>query len=559
MKRFFLGIGISALLGCMAIYPDSSKHSDSESRLFQDISDCREKMQSLKNKLICLRRDMADTSQEAEGKIRAARATMCDIKELCTELGIETPDVDWNAVQEELAQRVLGSACAGLLKTIDSTLTKLCGITPPVPGANSNCFRPITQGSLPLTASTAGESYLVMEPLTHSGSSSAITVSATGVTIDLCGHQLSSTSTAAAIAITGTQVRVTNGNIETNGAAEAITLSTTASCGEIDNVSIHVTGGSADAIVNEADVVRITDLSIQLDTAALGRGVYMMGATSSTFLNRFIIGIDNITGSGLPAIHSESSGLVTVGALITDGVIRTRRNDSGSFANQSAIFLTRPSGTTVPAAFIDNVAIRTEENNRGVYLLGGGGVESNCCLRNLNLRSNNNANTSVGILVDQAQAVVEQCHVENYNEGIKLDTVVRGSVRDSVVRESTTAYVVDSSNAVALTRNAAFNNTTAGYSVVTTTDVALCDNNTVNTTIGTSRGITIAADCSRVSVESNVAANHFVGIEDLGATTVAFVNNSAINNTTNYSGVINTVSLAALGTPPEGYWHNVTP
>jgi len=464
---------------------------------------------------------------------------------------------------KKLPKRGLSSDCVATLKVIDKSVAKAQSLTVPSTSSGTACHLPIFQASLPFTASTDGVSYIVVGPLSHTGSSPAITVSADGVTINMCGHALTATSMSTdVISITGSQLTLMDGTIQTDGSGTGVALSTAATETTLRNININVTGGSSDAIVNEASAVQLFNISVQLDSSALGRGIYIKGTNSGTTLSGFIIDILNTTGSGLPAIHTETAGNDSAPTVIENGVIHTQRDDVGSFANQSAILLTRPSGTDAPAVVVQDVAIRTVDNNRGVYVLGGGDDLSTTCLRNLTLRSNSGSST--GILITNTQTAVQACQLESYDVGIEVDTSDAVTLSDNVVINSTTGYLIENVNSMELKRNSAFECSSFGFSVsgptTRSTDVYLGENSSINLSSGglVGTGFSIAATCDRVTLEKNFAQGHATGFSQAGGATVLLVSaNNAVNNTTNYSGVSNTFSHAALTT--QEYWHNATP
>ena len=106
-----------------------------------------------------------------------------------------------------------------ILPKVCQILTKVCEIQNDL-GGGCVCT-PIKQTDLPLTITTAGV-YCVSEPLTYTGTDSAITVNADNVKIDLCKQSLTATATAAnggAILVDGTgcggakKVQICNGCI----------------------------------------------------------------------------------------------------------------------------------------------------------------------------------------------------------------------------------------------------------------------------------------------------------------------------------------------------------
>lgn len=510
----------------------------------------RRKTLLLKRKLIQLQGRIEQESESSEGFLKDTARVITDVMRLCEELGVDTAGIDWKDLQEGVAQGRAGSSiCPGLCSKISQILVKVCDIDENLV-SDERCVLPIEDADLPFTT-VIGNSYEVVEPLAHSAGGTAITI-VEGVTVDMCGHQLSVDTSTTAFEFTGAQGTLRNGNILTDGTAIAVDLSAAAaSQGIIENISVHVTGSTTDAIVADAQEVWMRDISVRLDAGATGRCIL---AEQTTLIDGFFLSVLN-TGGTLAALETTTTGELLGGVTMRRGEVEYLRTG----ATAEAIHIRNAIGGESPDAFAEDILIRTSGMSRGVFVEGTGGSTeaSEVTLRRLDILSD--AVTGIGISIDGARVAIWDCVITSYLEGIHWESAI-GYARGNTTFECLTGYSILTAPVI-MECNAAINSDTAGFSISTASgrDVILRDNRSVRDSSGgaAGTGFVVAAASTDVTLINNTATGHATGISDAGATTVLIANNKAVGNTADYAGVINTFSAAALTT--QAFWHNATP
>ena len=492
-----------------------------------------------------------------------------DIKQLCDKLGIDDGGMDWQELALCLSEGPLVRSCNAVCSNVVDILAKVTFLKM---NMGPVCGIPIQTIDLPFTASIAGQTYVVTEPLTHTGGTSAITILATGVIIDMCGHRLATTTmTAPAIQLTGTYATIKNGFIETDGSSDAINIAVAATDAIIENMAFLVTTGNGH-VISSLGPVRpyIHNVDINMPNVGTGSAIFFSdpGVTeksSGVHIDGFSISTDRATEKVSPAIYIQTSFIDT---SIKNGSIIW----GGSSACEGAIVLDGVvnfgSGILVQDIYIregGNSGLRIEFSN--VNSMSG------ILVKGLVVESNNSfgfTGTNLGIVLGNSASsgTIEDCicfeRLTSFSiqgtEFVLSNNLVKGGTTgydilsfDNVLRNNSafdcdtgfscnSGYCIlqnngtidcligfstsNTSSYYTLEYNKVINSTT-GFQILDTSQITLRDNKVVGTTTGFN--ITTAQD---VILENNSANKGDTGFGLLGVTTAVVRNNIAIDFST---------------------------
>ena len=280
-----------------------------------------------------------------------------ECRNLSKECELDTSDIDWQKLMDDCSQVKVRACPAGcprelvsLANKVSMVLTKICDIQMlPLGG---RCGTPITQAMLPLTIASGtddGKKYYFSEPLTHTGGTSAITVTARGVTIDMNGFAFTGTALSVpAIEISGDQCTLTNGVLcVTSSSAPVISITATAEQAILQNLGIRVDSWIASGVISSAGEQNIIqDVSILVDSGSGGVGLLGDGIAGTIDVDGFnLIALGTTTGTGI-SINGRSS--------IRNAVVRL--GDPGDFGPQGTGILVSSMSSDV-GMVIDNAFI----------------------------------------------------------------------------------------------------------------------------------------------------------------------------------------------------------
>ena len=568
-KHFlYLSIGLS-LISYMqvAISAQSTKSTDSVDRflktdLTQEDYDKIARLKRdgkrgdilvLRSKLKAVQDYLSDlTGQKIKLNNQEPESMVAEIKRLCTKLGVNDQGIDWQELSLCLNQEPGTSVSHRSLCTkIDQILMKVCDILMDLTGGMGFGI-PITQADLPITLSTNGQAYAVVEPLTHTGATPAITIAGDCITLDMREHCLDVTAmTAAAIQLTGTNATVQNGSITTDGSDSAINIASSASYATIEKMGMLASAGSADLVSSPGpEYATMTATSFAVAPGFSGSAIaFGPGTSTGTEISDVDISGSNVGPAPAIAIADSNvfrcvsvfcswkSGVavVTPAAIWVDAsgnqpsatITDTYVQGGGDAAVQMGA--TNIYGVSLKGLVIDSSVITVFGNNDGIVIQGSfdGSIEDCLCI-----------SRRKGFVISSGSAR----YILKNNKAISCDTGFESSGGQITLKNNDTVnclvgysmissddYILDSNSA---NKGDASNPASSAFSLVGVNNAVLKNNIAVNYYNGFLMDVT----SSRVTFESNTTNRCESGF-DLSGTDIIVENNSVNNSLVAATGI----------------------
>ena len=483
-----------------------------------------------------------------------------ECKELCVTCDIDGTGVEWDTLAISRGLSVGCNSVAALSAKVQMILTKVCDIQMSI-GGPGMCGIPIYQADLPLTIAAGTDdrkSYFFAEPLTHAGGSSAITITASGLTIDMCGQRLDVTTDTGGvfpgwIHISGNSVTIKNGIINsTSSFVSPIRITSTAIGTVISNILIQVSTSTVSngAIMSEGPDTRIRDVDILINQASscgINQAASMVGLVpGAIWIERCnIFHTNDGTGEGI---------LLQGNALVRHTTIRTSNNYTGVDI--------RPQGATDGLVVLEDLVIIAKGPSAaiGVVLSDSsfpGGIIDRYVFNNLFIYGTS------GIVVNAAgrDGVISNCQVSGTNDLLSTGISVAGprvSIINNRVCNCEQGYLLQGTDAF-LEHNVADSCSVAGFQFDLSNGVVR-DNTALSNVGGIGTGFLFSGTSLGWTVQRNNSTGYLVGFSDLAAPGANFfASNYAVGPTPQFpaSGFF-TGTPAVIGIAAStSYWDNL--
>ena len=491
----------------------------------------------LEQKLDQLQSIMNDEACSASQVQKLQKLQNCfvpDCQALCENAGIDSRLIDWESIQlflnkEEGSSPACTRTICTLKSNINTILQKACDILAGGGGGGGgSCGIPVKQADLPLVIAAGtddGKRYFLTESIVITGQAApSITITASGVTFDLCGFTIThNTNTAPIFEISGNQVIVKNGHLYSTGTtASPIDVLSAAKQTLLENLHFMAVTGSAPAggtIRYAGDQTLIRNVSMYFDISGAAPAIARDTAATAT------IGMVDIDGFDLYYNSGSSGGGATGDAIAVEGR-STIKNSIIRFEDAGALIATgvhvQSNGVAgQSAAVIDNVVVQisgTNVGNTGLlldylsvgdlllsYMIKDSTVYTNAIGINVVFDPGTTSGTRFGAIVNsRVEGAV------GATMGIRVSGNVT-EVRDNQVINCNIGYLFTATNLTA-ERNSADACTAISFSMDGVNQIIR--QNTALGIGGSGTGYVVSATSSGISVEENDSVNHGVGFSD---------------------------------------------